>query len=103
MSTCSLAHGAAPSSTWTRWWRCVVTVVLLGWATGCASLPANTNRVASTAFAQPEQTALGQLAAARRAQAGARSDSGFHLLDGVDAALAARIALIDNAQRTLDL
>jgi putative cardiolipin synthase len=103
MSTCSLAPGAAPSTTWSRWWRCVVSVVLLGWATGCASLPANINRVASTAFAQPEQTALGQLTAARRAQARARSDSGFHLLDGVDAALAARIALIDNAQRTLDL
>lgn len=78
-------------------------LLLLGWTTGCASLPANTGREASTAFAHPEETALGQLAIARRAQAGARSDSAFHLLGDVDAALAARIALIDDAQRTLDL
>ncbi|MBK6006185.1 phospholipase D family protein [Ramlibacter ginsenosidimutans] len=92
-----------PPSPWFRAWRMATMLLLLGWTTGCASLPANTNRVASTAFAQPEETALGQLTVARRAQAGARSDSAFHLLSDVDAALAARIALIDDAQRTLDL
>jgi putative cardiolipin synthase len=90
-------------SGWGRLWRWVSLVVLLGWTTACASLPANTQRTASTAFAQPEQTPLGQLVQARRAQAGARSESAFHLLDGVDAALASRIALIEGARRTLDL
>jgi cardiolipin synthase C len=99
-SPCSTIHAHSP---WFSAWRILAMLVLLGWTTGCASLPANTDRVASTAFAQPDQTALGQLAIARRAQAGARSDSAFHLLDGVDAALAARIALIADAQRTLDL
>ena len=61
------------------------------------------NRTASTYFQNPEQTPLGQLAQARRAQAGARSDSGFFLMDNVDAALASRLALVDQARRTIDL
>ena len=83
-----------------RWF---VLLFFLGWASGCASLPANTNRASSTSFAHPEQTALGQLAQARRAQAGTRSDSAFYLLDSVDAALASRLALVDAAQRSIDL
>jgi phosphatidylserine/phosphatidylglycerophosphate/cardiolipin synthase-like enzyme len=78
-------------------------VVLLTWATGCASLPSNVSRPPSAAWPTPEQTALGQLAQARQAQAKARSDSGFRLLEAVDIALTARLALIDGAQRTLDL
>ena len=78
-------------------------VLLLSWAGGCASLPANTNRTASKAFADPDSTPLGQLVQARRAQTGTRSDSGFYLLDGVDAALASRLALIDGARRSMDL
>ena len=77
--------------------------MLLGWASGCASLPANTGRTASTAFDAPGQTPLGQLVAARRAQAGARSDSAFRLLDDVDIALTSRLALVDGATRSLDL
>ncbi|MDB5914593.1 MAG: cardiolipin synthetase (Cardiolipin synthase)-like protein [Ramlibacter sp.] len=84
-------------------WRWLTLVVLLSWASGCASLPANTQRVASSAFTQVDQTPLGQLMQARRTQAGARSDSAFFLLSGVDAALSSRIALIENASRTLDL
>jgi putative cardiolipin synthase len=49
------------------------------------------------------QTPLGQLATARRAQAGARSDSGFALLGGVEIALTSRLALIQGATRSLDL
>ncbi|MBA2672200.1 MAG: phospholipase D family protein [Ramlibacter sp.] len=75
--------------------------MLLCWTTGCASLPDNVHRQSSTAFASPEQTQLGQLAQARRAQA--RSDSGFSLINTVDVAFSSRIALIDRAQRTLDL
>ena len=76
--------------------------VALG-AVGCASLPANTGRTPSQALATPEQTAFGQLVAQRRAAASASAESGFRLLDSVDAALAARLALVDGAQRTLDL
>lgn len=83
--------------------RWLVLLVFLSWASGCASLPANDGRTASTAFAQPQQTALGQLVDARRSQAGTRSDSGFFLLDSAESALTSRLALVDGAQRSLDL
>ena len=86
-----------------RLWRGLFAMVLATWAAGCASLPSNTGRTPSTAFAAPEQTALGRLVQERRAREGARSDSGFHLLDSVDAAFASRLALIRAAQRSLDL
>jgi cardiolipin synthase C len=83
--------------------RWLAIAIFLGWTGGCASLPANTGRTASTHFAQADQTALGQLVQARRAQAAARSDSAFFLLDTVDTALSSRLALVDLAQRSLDL
>jgi phosphatidylserine/phosphatidylglycerophosphate/cardiolipin synthase-like enzyme len=90
-------------SQWQLWRPLAVLFLLCAWAAGCASLPANVQRTPSQAFSAPEQTALGQLVAQRRAADKARSESGFVLLDGVDAAFAARIALVDAAQRTLDL
>jgi phosphatidylserine/phosphatidylglycerophosphate/cardiolipin synthase-like enzyme len=83
--------------------RCLVTLILLTWAAGCASLPANVERKASSAFDAPEQTVLGRLVQERKAQAGARSDSAFRLLDSVGAAFSSRLALIESAQRSLDL
>jgi phosphatidylserine/phosphatidylglycerophosphate/cardiolipin synthase-like enzyme len=77
--------------------------LLLTWATGCASLPANGPRTASKAFDAPDQTALGRLVLERKALDKARADSGFNLLDTVEAAFGSRLALIDGAQRTLDL
>lgn len=98
------ASSSAPAlSLRPRLWHWVAAVLLLGAGSGCATLPPNTQRVASTALVQPEQTALGRLMEERRAQDHARSDSGFHLLEGADEALEARLALIDEAQRTLDL
>ena len=94
-----------PISRW-RWallWRSLFALVLASWAVGCASLPSNVDRRASHALASPEQTQLGVLVQQRRAQAKARSDSGFSLLDSVGAAFSSRLALIDSAQRTLDL
>ncbi len=88
---------------WAALFRCLCAGVLLTWATGCASLPANDGRTASKAFGTPEQTALGRLVMERRAQEKARADSGFNLLDTVEAAFGSRLAMIDAAQRTLDL
>jgi cardiolipin synthase C len=84
-------------------WRCLLAFVLASWAAGCASLPANGDRQPSQAFAAPEQTQLGRLVQQRRAEAKARSDSGFMLLESVGAAFSSRLALIESAQRTLDL
>ncbi len=84
-------------------WRCWLAVLLATIAVGCASLPSNAARVPSNAFAAPEQTAFGQLMQERRQRANARSDSGFHLLASVNEAFTSRIALIQGAQRALDL
>lgn len=88
---------------WLLLWRCALAVALASSAAGCASLPANTDRAASKALATPEQSALGRLVQERRGQAGVRHQSGFHLLDSVDAAFTSRLALIAAAERTLDL
>ena len=73
-------------------------------AAGCASLPANVSRPVSRAFNAPDDTPLGRLVQQRRTQAATtRSDSGFRLLDSVDLAFTSRLALIEGAQRTLDL
>ncbi len=103
MTTCSPAAAPALPVAWQRLLRWCALALLLGSAGGCASLPPNDGRAASTHFNQPEATPLGQLVQARRAQAGARSDSGFYLLDGVDTALSSRLALVEAAQRSLDL
>ena len=83
--------------------RWLLALTLSTWAVGCASLPANVERKASTAFNAPDQTALGRLVLERKAQQRGVADSGFNLLDTVDAAFGSRLALIDGAQRSLDL
>jgi putative cardiolipin synthase len=88
---------------WPIWVRLILVALLASWTTGCASLPSNIVRPASFALRVPDETALGRLTQARRATAGARSDSGFNLLDSVDLAFSSRLALIERAQRTLDL
>ncbi|HWI81954.1 phospholipase D family protein [Ramlibacter sp.] len=94
---------AAPPWPWAGVWRCAVAVVFATGAAGCASLPSNTGRTPSTALTAPEQTALGRLVQERRERESARSDSAFRLLENVDAAYSSRLALIREAQRTLDL
>jgi cardiolipin synthase C len=93
----------APFPSWLLVWRCLIGILLATAAVGCASLPANTGRIRSTAFAQPDQSALGQLIADRRNRERARNDSGFRLLAGDDEAFSGRLALIQAAQHTLDL
>lgn len=97
---------AAPSSSgrgWPALLRLLLVAMLAALAVGCAGLPTNVARPQSRAFATPDDTALGRLVLQRRTQAGARSDSGFRLLDSVDVAFTSRLALIEGAQRTLDL
>jgi cardiolipin synthase C len=102
-ASCSATPLPRPRSSWSDVLRWLAIALFLGWTGGCASLPANTGRAASTHFAQADRTALGQLVQTRRTQAGARSESAFFLLDNVDNALSSRLALIDAAQRSLDL
>lgn len=68
--------------------------------TGCASLPPPQPRAPEAAFALPETTTLGRLAAAA---APAPEVSGFRLLISGEDAFGALAALVDKAERSLDL
>lgn len=70
---------------------------------GCASLPKDVQRPVSTALDHPEATALGQLVASKQ-PAATRSDlSGFALLASPNMAYAGRLALTEQASKTLDI
>lgn len=73
------------------------------WIAGCASLPSEVDRPVSTALANPAETRLGSLVAARAAKAGTRNDSGFALVGDAELAFTSRMTLIKAAQKTLDI
>ena len=91
-----------PQSALPGWLGMVLLLVTLALA-GCAGLPKEVDRPVSVALAAPGDTPLGKLVAARRAAEGARHASGFALLSGPQAAYSSRLALVDAAQKTLDL
>lgn len=78
-------------------------MVLVGGMSGCAGLPKDVERPVSSALASPAGTALGRLVDEQRAAAGGRHPSGFLLLSGPQAAYGSRLALVDAAEKTLDL
>jgi phosphatidylserine/phosphatidylglycerophosphate/cardiolipin synthase-like enzyme len=86
-----------------RWLRLLGAMFLGLWITGCASLPSEVERPVSTALANPEETRLGALVAARAARAGTRNDSGFALVGDAELAFTSRMTLIKAAQKTLDI
>lgn len=94
---------ATPDVPRMRDWRLALMTLLLAWLAGCAALPGNVARPASTALASADGTALGRLTTARQTSASTRQDSGFGLLDTADLAYASRLALIERAEKTLDL
>lgn len=67
---------------------------------GCAQTPLDYPRTASFAVSIPETTRLGRLLAPQFAAH--PGQTGFHLLADGPTALAARLALIDAAERTVD-
>lgn len=81
----------------------MATLVIASVVSGCAGLPTGVDRPVSSALASPDETALGQLVQSQRAAAGARHPSGFLLLSGPQAAYGSRLALVEAAQKTLDL
>ncbi|RZL89820.1 MAG: phospholipase D family protein [Variovorax sp.] len=83
-----------------RW--CVALGVVL-FVSACAELPKDVQRPVSTSLASPTGTPLAALVQQRRQTAGARFESGFLLLDGAPAAYGSRLALVEGAQKTLDL
>ena len=98
------AAATFPGRGWLAVLRIVLVAMVATWAAGCASLPTNVARPVSLAFEAPDDTSLGRLVQQRRSRAAVtRSDSAFRLLDSVDSAFTSRLALIEGAQRTLDL
>ena len=95
-TTPSACLPSAPS----RW---LSLLLFSGWLTGCASLPSEVDRPVSSALATPESTALGRAVLARAASAGTRNDSGFALVNSAELAFTSRMALIQAAQKTLDI
>lgn len=80
---------------------CLLSVALVFSISGCASLPENTSRQESQAFASPETTTLGKKYA-ERAVNHPSGQSGYHLLsDGLDA-FVARAALAQVAEQSID-
>ncbi|MDP9607134.1 UNVERIFIED_ORG: phosphatidylserine/phosphatidylglycerophosphate/cardiolipin synthase-like enzyme [Variovorax paradoxus] len=79
----------------------LLALLILG---ACAQLPQNVDRPVSTAIASPATgTALADLVQQRRQAEKARYESGFLLLGGPQTAYGSRLALIEGAQKTLDL
>lgn len=66
-------------------------------------MPSEVERPVSTALASSADTRLGQSVDALAAAAGTRNDSGFALVSSAELAFTSRMALIEAAQKTLDL
>lgn len=82
-------------------------VALLTLATllpGCAGLPANSGRTPSRALSDTSGTTLSKrISASAPSDTASRHRAGFRLLGDVKSAYGSRLALIDAAQKTLDL
>lgn len=93
---------ARPHTTprWLAWLPLLLLAVVLA---GCGSLPENVERPVSHALASPAGTPLGQLAAARRPADTAPDLSGYALIDSANLAFSSRLALTQQARRTLDI
>jgi phosphatidylserine/phosphatidylglycerophosphate/cardiolipin synthase-like enzyme len=84
-------------------WRWIAALMLGLWLTGCASLPSEVDRPVSMALADPTETRIGRAVQARAAQAETHNDSGFALVNSAELAFTSRMALINAAQKTLDI
>ncbi len=86
-------------------WLAVLALCVAGAASmaGCTGLPKNVERPVSMSLPSSAGTTLGQMVDTRRKGDGGRHPSGFLLLSGAQAAYSSRLALVDKAEKTLDL
>ncbi|MDM0117117.1 phospholipase D family protein [Variovorax sp. J22R133] len=83
-----------------RWWLALALTSLL---MACAELPKDVQRPVSNALTSVDGTSLAAMVQDRRKADAAPFESGFLMLDGPQSAYGARLALVDGAQKTLDL
>ena len=83
-------------------WRIALSFLAVAWLGGCATLPAPVPAPASRAMTEVSGTRLAQVGTAG-APAGQPGLSGFRLLPQAEFAFDARIALIRQAQKSLDV
>lgn len=83
--------------------RGISALVALLFISGCAGLPDRVDRPVSRAELPASNTVLSKVLEDRRRADQARHDSGFLLLSGPQEAYGSRLALVENAQKTLDL
>ncbi|MGR4872285.1 phosphatidylserine/phosphatidylglycerophosphate/cardiolipin synthase family protein [Variovorax sp. LARHSF232] len=99
--TRALAPALAPGALFRRWLALAASLMFLS---ACAELPEQVERPVSKSLATPEGTALGALTQTlRRSSSAGDAASGFLLVGGAQEAYSARLALIEGAQKTLDL
>ena len=79
------------------------TLLMCSWLTGCAVLPSDVQRPASTALENNLDTRLGKAVAEGALAASTRNDSGFALVGSAELAFTSRMTLIKAAEKTLDL
>ncbi len=82
--------------------RCWWILFTMGLLAGCTTLPPREPPAPSSAYTDTQGSRLGRLAAASLPADAATGSSGFRLLPGGEHAFAARIALAETAQRSLD-
>ena len=103
-SSASPTHALPPRRPQARWIAVLVLATIM--LAGCATkLPTQVERPISHAVSPSTSTALGSLTSQRKQaenKAGAEA-SGFQILAGAQAAYGARLALVQGAQKTLDL
>ena len=97
--------GARPSAArrwvaWAAWAAWALVAGLLALTAGCASLPSGVQRVPSSALAPSDSTTLGRIATASLPD---DELTGFRLLPTGPFALDTRLALVQRAERSIDL
>ena len=98
---CWLTAAGLGATAWAAIWRAILLTVAVALG-GCAVLPSHVERPVSSARVDTGATVLGRVAAASLAdRAGERS--AFRLLPDGAGALEARLALIERAERTIDV
>lgn len=93
-----------PTAALQRSWSRGLLLVALPWLlAACAGLPQDVDRPVSSALPPTTQTTLAQIARDHMPPAGRNSASGFLLLSGPQDAYGSRLALVREAEKTLDL